>query len=467
VSAIDGEATSAARRRAEAIAVLNTNDRGGYTVPTAGLYPFQWNWDSAFVAMGFAMFDADRALRELERLAEGQWRDGLIPHIVFHAPSDSYFPGPEVWDTRHTPPTSGIAQPPVLATALRFVAGKARSAQLGGTDARVQKLFGAALGWHRWWLQARDPDGTGLVAILHNWESGSDNSPAWDAALARVPTTPATVIRRQDTRHVDAEMRPRDENYQRYIYLVDTYRACGWDPAKQWAIAPFKIADVQTTAILARATEDLIALAPEFGAPDDEAELAAMRARLVAGLEKQWRPRLKRFVSRDLISGSDIEVPTQAGFVPIIALDLDDGRRSAIAGEIERWCENVAAGLPSVPRFSPDFEPKRYWRGPVWPPINWLLIDGLERNHLLGLADRLRKGTIKVIERAGFRENFDPVTGEGGGGDTFSWTAAAYLVLSGGESLSTRIPRPAPAKAGDGAASAGAASDPRCLPEIG
>ena len=30
------------------------NDRGGYTVPTEGLYPYQWNWDSAFVALGFA-----------------------------------------------------------------------------------------------------------------------------------------------------------------------------------------------------------------------------------------------------------------------------------------------------------------------------------------------------------------------------------------------------------------------------
>ena len=58
-------------------AVLAANDRGGYTVPTHGLYPFQWNWDSAFVAMGFATFDIKRALRELERLIEGQWDDGI------------------------------------------------------------------------------------------------------------------------------------------------------------------------------------------------------------------------------------------------------------------------------------------------------------------------------------------------------------------------------------------------------
>src|SRR5690606_32049307 len=62
----------------EARRILAVNDRGGYTVPTDRLYPFQWNWDSAFVAMGFALYDVDRAYRELERLAEGQWADGMI-----------------------------------------------------------------------------------------------------------------------------------------------------------------------------------------------------------------------------------------------------------------------------------------------------------------------------------------------------------------------------------------------------
>lgn len=31
--------------------VLLGNDRGGYTIPTARLYPYQWNWDSMFSAL--------------------------------------------------------------------------------------------------------------------------------------------------------------------------------------------------------------------------------------------------------------------------------------------------------------------------------------------------------------------------------------------------------------------------------
>ena len=423
------------RLRQAARAVLAANDQGGYTVPTAGLYPFQWNWDSAFVAMGFATWDPDRALTELEHLALGQWPDGMIPHIVFHRPSDTYFPGPEVWGTEARiraggPATSGLTQPPVFATALRFVWEAMPDESRRAHRERVASLHRAALASHRWWMSARDPGRTGLVAVLHNWETGSDNSPAWDAALARVPTTTRTPIRRRDTGHVDPAMRPSDVDYQRYIHLVDAYRAAGWDPARQWAVAPFKVAEVQTTAILARATEDLGALATTFGSDRVAAELRDMRQRLCAGLARQWRPALGRFVSHDLLAERDIETPTHAGFVPLLALDLDGPARAALAAEMSRWLAEVRLGLPTVPRSSPHFEAQRYWRGPVWAIMNWLLILGLRRNGLLDLAERLRVGTLDAIERAGFAEHFDPLTGEGGGGGTFSWTAAAYLVLT-------------------------------------
>ncbi|RDI62016.1 hypothetical protein DES45_101279 [Microvirga subterranea] len=410
-------------------AILARNDRGGYTVPTDRLYPFQWNWDSAFVAIGFALFDADRAYRELERLVEGQWDDGMIPHIVFHAPSDTYFPGPEVWGTRHRIPTSGITQPPVFGMALRQVHEAAVKAGLPQAQERTSALFQAALRSHRWWLRARDPDSLGLVAILHPWESGSDNSPAWDVALARVPTTTTTTIRRKDTGHVDAAMRPRDEDYQRFIHLVDTYRDCGWDPQRQWAAAPFKIADVQMTAILARATADLMHLAETFGSAEERTELSDIHRRLLDGLARRWRPELSRFVSLDLISGEDVDAPTQACFMPLVALRLDDVQRKAVTAEIERWHQGLIVGLPTTPSFSPAFEPKRYWRGPVWAVVNWLIADGLRLNGAEDLARRIEQGTVGAIERAGFCEYFDPTTGEGLGGDAFSWTAAAYMVL--------------------------------------
>jgi len=416
----------AARLDEAARAILAANDRGGYTVPTEGLYPFQWNWDSAFVAMGFATFDLDRALRELERLVEGQWDDGMIPHIIFHAPSDSYFPGPEVWGTRHRIPTSGISQPPVLATALRFVAARAEAA----ARPRILALAHAAARSHAWWQRARDPEGVGLVAILHPWESGSDNSPAWDTALARVPETTTTIIRRRDTGHVDAAMRPRDEEYRRYIHLVDTYRAQGWDPAALWRAAPFRIAEVQMSAILCRAAQDLATLFEDLGEPQAAEAERRLAAHLTGGLKAAWRPALSRFVSRDLIADADIVAPTHAGFVPLLALDLADAERDAMVAEMARWSAGCVVGLPTTQPSDPAFDAKRYWRGPAWAIMDWLLADGLIRNGRRDAAEALLGPLLAAIAREGFAEYFDPMTGAGLGGGRFSWTAAAWLVLS-------------------------------------
>ena len=97
--------------------ILHRNDLGGYTVPTHGLYPFQWNWDSCLTALGFAHFNEPRAWLEIETLFANQWDDGMVPHIIFHAEDAGYFPGPAVWrtDTKtKSVPTSGITQPPLL-----------------------------------------------------------------------------------------------------------------------------------------------------------------------------------------------------------------------------------------------------------------------------------------------------------------------------------------------------------------
>ena len=146
---------------AQACAILRANDRGGYTVPNGRVYPFQWNWDSAFVALGFHTFDESRAWDELDSLFKGQWADGMVPHIVFHQPADGYYPGPGVWGTHHVPPTSGITQPPVAASAAWRMLRDARDA--AGARARAAALLPKLMHWHRWWHGTRDPAGTGLA----------------------------------------------------------------------------------------------------------------------------------------------------------------------------------------------------------------------------------------------------------------------------------------------------------------
>ena len=43
----------------EAIDVLDSNWKDGYTVPSPYLYPFQWLWDSGFIALGLSHYDEE------------------------------------------------------------------------------------------------------------------------------------------------------------------------------------------------------------------------------------------------------------------------------------------------------------------------------------------------------------------------------------------------------------------------
>jgi glycogen debranching enzyme len=419
--------TTTEARRAEAVAILRANDRGGYTVPTARLYPFQWNWDSAFAAMGFMAFDEARAWTELDTLFLGQWADGLVPHIVFHQPADSYFPGPEVWGTRHVPPTSGISQPPVAAIAALRMHEAAADRTLA--DARARALLPKLAASHRWWATARDPEGRGLPALLHNWESGMDNSPAWDGPFQSVPAT-ATPYVRKDTGHVAAAMRPRKEDYDRYVHLVETYRACGWEPAAMWRAAPFKVAHIGVNAILLRAEEDLAKLAGRLGDAAVRAEAEGRAARLTAAMRLLWSDGMKAFQSVDLIAGARIAAATSAGFLPLVTGAPTPEQARAMAAEIMRWRSLGRYGVPTVAPDDPAFDGKRYWRGPVWCIMNWLLADGLARHGSAVEAEAVRDDTARLLLDHGFAEYFDPLDGAPCGGLGFTWTAAAGLAFA-------------------------------------
>jgi mannosylglycerate hydrolase len=412
----------------QARTILRHNDRGGYTVPTDRLYPFQWNWDSAFVAMGWATFDETRGFTEVERLLQGQWDDGMVPQIVFHAPSDDYFPGPSVWGVDHAPATSGITQPPVLASAVRRMVDAARDRT--SAEARVAAMYPRLVASHRWWQLARDPLRSGLVSVLHPWETGMDNSPAWDAALARVPTDTVTPVRRRDTSHVDASMRPRAEEYQRFIHLVDLYRDAGWQPQTMWRATPFRIADIATNAILLRAERDLLLLAKRFGGAGEVDEIGDRIARTKDAIARLWSTRHGLFLSLDQIDGALIDVATSAGFLPLYASAVDAERVRAMVATLQRWAGVVPRLVPSTAPTDPRFDALRYWRGPAWAVVNWMIAEGLTGCNETAMGSELRAATRNLIAGGGFAEYFDPRDGRGIGGTNFSWTAAIYLLLA-------------------------------------
>ena len=412
----------------QAIAILRRNDRGGYTVPTHGLYPYQWNWDSAFVALGFAEFDRDRAWVELETLVSGQWDDGMIPHIIFHKEDPGYFPGPSVWATGKTPPSSGITQPPVLASVVRRL-WAAEGADPG--HPRMRALAAACLRSHRWFHTYRDPLAKGLVMVTHNWETGRDNSSEWDDALARVDTTHVGAYHRRDTGHVDAAMRPTAREYDRYVAILQFGRACGWDHREIADNGPFRMLDVGMSMELLRANRDLLVMARAMGDAAVVDELTARIALSERGLDWLWNEAAGAYCSRDATTGESSGLVTNASFLAFYAGVGSAAQRARLIAALERLTLSAHYLLPSLEAGSRAYDHQRYWRVPVWLVVSYMVAQGLvEAGHPVW-ADRIRADSARLIELSGFYESFSPETGAGSGGSDFSWTAAMWLAWCG------------------------------------
>ena len=91
-----------------------------------------------------------------------------------------------------------------------------------------------------------------------------------------------------------------------------------------------------------------------------------------------------------------------------------------------------------MPSWDPEdrkFEPKRYWRGPVWAVMNHMIVAGLIDAGESELASRISSDTRNLVEAHCMSEYFDTLDCAGLCGMDFSWTAAIYLDLCLDEAL--------------------------------
>jgi hypothetical protein len=428
--------SSALTRRAKM--VLDFNWTGNYTQPGPRLYPHQWSWDSAFIAIGYAHYRPHRAMRELRHLFESQWTNGLLPQLVFNAEFEDYFPGPNFWHAERSPyaprrrKTSGVVQPPLHASAVLRVYRSAKE----DTQVRafLKEAFPHLRAWHEYLYRERDPEGEGLVYIRHPWESGMDNSPMWDSIMERLQLRPDEIptYHRVDTLIEGSEEdRPTTAAYDRFAYLVQFFAERGYDEAKiREEGCPFLVQDVLFNTLLCQAERDLAEVARilrEDPAPHEaRAEQSAQ-----AMNQKLWDEKHSIYLDFDLAVGQPLYVYVAPNFVPLYGGIPEKDQASRILDALVNTGFSLSnKNIDPVPSYDPygyGFSPVQYWRGPVWININWLLMRGLERYGFDEQATRLKQSIVDLVENGGFYEYFDPKSGKGRGSVFFSWTAALLL----------------------------------------
>jgi hypothetical protein len=413
--------------------ILIENWHGHATVPSRRLYPHQWSWDSAFIALGQQHIAPRRAAVELLSLFGAQWADGRIPHIAFNpaVADDAYFPGPSFWRSSllpgHPPiDTSGIIQPPVHA-----IAARALMDRLGadGTDF-ASRAYPALVAQNSYIRDRRSLNG--LAAVVHPWETGLDNSPAWDEPLHAVPADLSLFesYTRRDIDHARASERPTDDDYARYIRLALAYRDAGYDDNRVRNGGEFVVVDPGFNALWAWSELALAEIARVLGRDTAGHQREAERI-TTALVDQLWSTSHEMFLARDVRSGGLLAERTVAGLIPLVLPGLPAGVRDALCttltGPSFGAGQSGIRGVPSFDLTDRRYNPRRYWRGPTWLNTTWLLAEGLRTHGEEPLAQRLCDDMVALVAGAGFREYFNPRTGSGHGTSNFSWSAALLL----------------------------------------
>ena len=123
-----------------------------------------------------------------------------------------------------------------------------------------------------------------------------------------------------------------------------------------------------------------------------------------------------------------------SNFLPLLAGVPDDAQAARM---IETLRDESKFGgsfvLPSISRDDPAFPDQQYWRGTIWPPMNYLVYQGLRRYGFDVDAGQMAARSVAMFlgdwRRFGYcRENFHGDTGEGGGHRFQSWGPLFALI---------------------------------------
>ena len=372
---------------AAARAVLEANWRPeGYTVPNAEVYPFQWLWDSCFHAIAWAELGApERARSELAHLFRTQTADGFVPHIDYEfAPLHHA----DFWGRADR---STITQPPMFGHAI---------AELFRRGIDIADLVEPATEGLLFLFDTRERV-DGLIALCHPWESGADDCPRWDHWC----DGPWTV----------------DAWRERKSALVATVDVN--DHGSPISNSAFRVASCGFNALVA-----FNALELHEVTGDDRLRDRALA--LIATLDTRWDGSLRTWVDAGDSEQSSAAVRSLDALLPAL-VTADETRVDAVMEQLlDVDAFGGDCGPAGVHRAEPTFDARRYWRGPAWPQLSYLLWVAAHRRHRSAAASSLGAALIAGAQRSHWAEYWDASDGYGLGAAPQSWTAIAVAVVA-------------------------------------
>ena len=353
----------------------------GFTMPNRRRYPWQWLWDSCFHAVAWSALGDPRCSRELETVFSIQLPSGFVPHMGYQTNPERSL---TLWQT---PGRSDITQPPMYGHALRVLAGR---------EFAVDHLYDSATAGLRYLFEHRRDAASGLIRVLHPWETGCDDSPRWDGWDSRP--------------FRERRWNARKRELVRSIRLRD---------GVAWANPNFDVASAGFTALVAFN-------ALELGELTGDDYLLSAASALADAIDSRWA-RSRRTWSDVRLSGSGTtpSARTLDALFPVLVSRDSRHVEAAFAQLLDPRAFWRPMGPSGTAADEPSYDPTAYWRGDAWPQEIYLMMVAAQRRGFHDAADRLAERLVLGCVASGYAERWNPETGRGLGAVPQSWAALA------------------------------------------
>lgn len=388
-----------------------------FIAPSNREYVFQWLWDTAFHAIVLSNFDVEWAKNEIRNFLLGQWSDGFLPHIIFWGKKKSLPHWAYIESALSIRPrTSSITQPPIFPIAVERVYQKSPDKKF------LEEVLPKLAAHHKWLLTNRDNDNDFLISIISPNESGMDELPVFQLAAGYTGL---------DTTLMHYTYRKGDFLNHRYKFNSEKILQKDYFNVEELL---FNVIFIES----ARSMSRLFRKISNYPEADFFEHVALTSEKSL--LEKCWDENDEIFYSLFSNQEKKAEVKTVASLVPIYLAGLKGEKLEALVNKHLLNPNEFFTKYPFpsvakdekyyVPHDTPKHQVKLLWRGPTWISTNWLIIKGLRRHKYHDLADKITKRLSNMISKEGFREYYNPETGEGYRRENFGWSTLILDLLN-------------------------------------
>jgi len=390
-----------------------------YTRPAPDRYPYQFFWDTCFhVFILVAIDEVEMAKKHIHSLLRLQEEDGFIGHMIYW---DRLKPGrwADIFQSKLSYKNffkshmSSLIQPPLIAQAV------SRIVNASGDLEFLKQVLPKIKRYYNWLAENRDFEGDHLLSIISPFESGMDWKPTFDVPL-------------------NFKGKANNLLYMKVIWVDFRNFLNNYDLKKIYKKNYFLVKEVGLNTIYAQNLQSLGELCEKVD--DRDAQVYYKRAKKVSDsiVEILYDKEDKAFYDVYDKENKKIKILTPTIFYPVVLSGIPTAIKKQV---IEKYLLNgdefnTDYPLPSVAINAPSFNPEesRYiWRGPTWIVHNWFLHQYLKNNGYREYAEKLTDSIAELIAKSGFREYYNPLTGEGYGAQDFTWAGLLIDMMNNEE----------------------------------